>query len=142
LNQLRHPIDMVQAPYNLLDRRLFTSGWGHKLAERGVEIHVRSAFLQGLLLIPRAEVPAKFDPWEKLWRAWQSWLHASAIEPVQACLQFSLAQPEITKVVVGADSARQLQKLLQAEMQPRLVDVPAIATNDEKLINPANWATL
>src|SRR3989338_1375415 len=42
--------DLVQAPFNLVDCRLHTSGWLKRLKDEGVEIHTRSAFLQGLLL--------------------------------------------------------------------------------------------
>jgi aryl-alcohol dehydrogenase-like predicted oxidoreductase len=43
--------DLVQAPFNIVDRRLFTSGWLHRLVSEDIEIHVRSIFLQGLLLM-------------------------------------------------------------------------------------------
>lgn len=46
-------IDLVQAPLNLIDRRLENSGWLSRLHQEGVEVHTRSAFLQGLLLVPR-----------------------------------------------------------------------------------------
>jgi aryl-alcohol dehydrogenase-like predicted oxidoreductase len=36
--------DLVQTPFNLLDRRLLSSGWMQKLKDRGFEIHTRSAF--------------------------------------------------------------------------------------------------
>ena len=45
-------IDIVQAPLNIIDRRFETSGLLTKLYN-GIEIHIRSVFLQGLLLMPR-----------------------------------------------------------------------------------------
>ena len=50
-------LDLVQAPLNLVDRRLATSGWLDLLRERGVEVHVRSVFLQGILLASRSDRP-------------------------------------------------------------------------------------
>ena len=44
-----HRFDIVQAPFSILDQRLQTSGWVAKLHAMGVEVHTRSAFLQGLL---------------------------------------------------------------------------------------------
>src|SRR5476649_2394250 len=41
-------LDLVQLPVNLLDRRLTEGGTLSRLAASGVEIHARSAFLQGL----------------------------------------------------------------------------------------------
>ena len=67
-------IEIVQAPYNILDVRLFTSGAAKKLKDLGVELHTRSAFLQGLLLMPAKDRPAKFKRWDDLWSKWDSWL--------------------------------------------------------------------
>jgi aryl-alcohol dehydrogenase-like predicted oxidoreductase len=142
LEQLRHPIDLLQAPYNLLDQRLFTSGWGSKLADRGVEIHTRSAFLQGLLLMKRADRPMKFNRWDALWDQLHAWLAADSQVAAQACLQFCLERPEIAKVVVGVESVPQLQELLDLEARPSAIAPPEIACDDELLINPANWTNL
>ena len=60
-------INIVQAPLNLIDRRIETSGWLSKLYKNGIEVHTRSSFLQGLLLMSRAEIPSKFNKWSKMW---------------------------------------------------------------------------
>ena len=41
-----YKFDLVQAPFNILDRRLVISGWLARLGRSGTEIHVRSVFLQ------------------------------------------------------------------------------------------------
>ena len=63
-------IDIVQAPLNVIDRRLETSGWLSKLHEANIEVHTRSTFLQGLLLLTRNKIPAKFDRWANIWDRW------------------------------------------------------------------------
>ena len=63
-------IDIVQAPLNILDQRLITSGWLTRLHSQDIEIHTRSAFLQGLLLMPRNKIPKIFDKWSKIWDQW------------------------------------------------------------------------
>ena len=45
--------DIVQSPYSILDRRLKKSGWLKKLKDKNIEIHIRSIFLQGLLLLEK-----------------------------------------------------------------------------------------
>ena len=40
--------DIIQLPMNVLDNRFFKSGWLDKLYKSGIEIHVRSVFLQSL----------------------------------------------------------------------------------------------
>ena len=53
--------DLVQAPFNVFDRRLETSGWLRRLSGEGVRVHTRSAFLQGLLLMPSGKAARLFQ---------------------------------------------------------------------------------
>ena len=52
--------ELVQAPCNIFDRRLLDSGWLAGLSRHGVRIHIRSVFLQGVLLMPASRRPAWF----------------------------------------------------------------------------------
>jgi aryl-alcohol dehydrogenase-like predicted oxidoreductase len=134
--------DIVQAPFNLLDRRLYSTGWLQRLKDDCVEVHTRSAFLQGLLLMKKSDIPAKFFPWDGLWQAWHLWLESHRISAVHACLAFPLSFPEIDRVVVGAESITQLAQILSAENGPSLKDLPDLFCEDENLINPVNWNQL
>jgi aryl-alcohol dehydrogenase-like predicted oxidoreductase len=134
--------DLVQAPFNVLDRRMLESGWFTKLNSIGTEIHVRSVFLQGLLLMKKDQRPQKFLRWNALWRQWDQWLDLSGQEPIDACLRFPLSIPEVSKVVVGVDSYHQLQQLIQAASGATF-DLPKnIFTNDIRLLNPSLWSKL
>lgn len=133
--------DLVQAPLNLMDRRLFTSGWLRRLKTEGVEVHTRSTFLQGLLLMQRSELPSQFLAWKNLWEVWNCWLQSNpGVPAVQACLAYPLSFPEVDRVVVGADSASQLVQLTNAAMACELCNLPDLRCDDEGLINPSNWA--
>ncbi len=134
--------DLVQAPFNLVDQRLYTSGWMQRLKDDNVKIHTRSAFLQGLLLMDNADIPAKFSPWSGLWQAWHQWLADHAVSAVQACLAFPLSFPEIDRVIVGADSQSQLEQIVSAANKLLEADLPDLHCGDENLINPANWNLL
>lgn len=135
-------IDLVQAPLNLVDRRLVTSGWLQRLHDLGVEVHARSAFLQGLLLIPRKAMPDKFGPWAALFDRWYAWLQENHVTAVEACLAFVASHTPINRIVVGVDSRAQLRELLRAagKEQPQLL--PDLRCEDERLINPSNWNSL
>jgi hypothetical protein len=136
-------IDLVQAPFNLFDRRLYDSGWLHRLTEQGVELHTRSAFLQGLLLMPPSAVPAKFSQWADQLSSWHSWLAEHPhIKPAHACLAFIAGHPQIDRVVVGMDDLAQFKQLLVAEEFPVLEELPNFSNADEALINPSNWSSL
>lgn len=132
-------IDLVQAPFNLVDRRLQNTGWLRRLKAEGVEVHTRSTFLQGLLLMRQDERPSKFLAWSELWATWDSWLAERNVAPVHACLGFALGHPEIERVVVGADSPMQLAQLIDAACAPDLSGFPNLDCVDEFLINPAHW---
>ncbi len=134
--------DLVQAPFSLVDQRLFRSGWLHKLNQEGVEIHTRSAFLQGLLLMPQAAVPDKFAHWATQLQRWHSWLATHSTSAAQVCLAYPLSFPEVDRIVIGADSESQLAQIIEAASQGLASDLPDIACDDERLINPANWSRL
>lgn len=134
--------DLVQAPFNLVDRRLHVSGWLQRLKHEGVEIHTRSAFLQGLLLMPRSAIPSKFTPWSTLWDNWHDWLAGHSVSPVRACLAYPLSFPEVDRVVIGADSEVQLAQIIDAGLHGISDELPDLHCDDENLINPANWSRL
>ncbi|MGZ9710867.1 aldo/keto reductase [Glaciimonas sp. GNP009] len=132
--------DLVQAPFNLVDRRLHMTGWLQRMKDDGVEIHTRSAFLQGLLLMPLAAIPAQFAPWVNLWSKWHEWLARHNISAVQASLAFPLSFPEIDRVVVGAESMRQLTQIIGAASSDVPYNLPDLQCDAENLINPARWS--
>lgn len=138
----QYRFDLVQAPFNLVDRRLHTSGWLQRLKDDGVEIHTRSVFLQGLLLLSQDSIPKKFSPWVDLWSKWHHWLAHHNVSAVQACLAFPLSFPEIDRVVVGADSVSQLEQVITAATGVAPVDLPDLHCDAENLINSARWSQL
>ncbi len=133
--------DLVQCPFNILDRNLVESGWLYRLKELGIEIHVRSIFLQGLLLMNLQNRPDKFNRWQTLWCQWDEWLKSSNISAVDACLNYVLSFPEISKVLVGIDSLCQLEEILS--IRETNLQVPDfVFRNDPDLIYPSNWKNL
>ncbi len=135
-------LDLVQAPFNLIDQRLFTTGWLQRLKDYDVEVHTRSVFLQGLLLMNQLNIPSKFIKWTHLWRTWHDWLSTHKISAVQASLAFPLSFSEIDHVVVGSDNSTQLSEIISASKGCRDFRLPNLECNDESLINPANWHQL
>ena len=135
-------LDLVQTPFNILDRRLIESDWVARMKNFGIEIHVRSVFLQGLLLMPASLRPAKFEQWKALWELWDSWLLNEGISAMEACIAYVFSQSEIDKVVIGVDNAHQLQQIIDFQDQ-KLKVIPDFAKFvDETLINPSLWGQL
>jgi aryl-alcohol dehydrogenase-like predicted oxidoreductase len=138
----RYAFDLVQAPLNILDRSLVDSGWAQRLKDDDVEVHTRSVFLQGLLLMPREKRHAKFERWKDIWSVWDQWLAETGLSPVQACLRFANALDCIDRVVVGVDNLAQLEEIIAAA-EDMLPSLPQFKTlRDERLVNPATWNQL
>ena len=132
-------LDMVQAPFNIIDRRLATSGWLARLRAQGTQVHVRSVFLQGLLLMDSDRRPQKFARWDDLWRRWERWLCAEHLTPLQACLSFPASYPEIDRIIVGVDSPRHLDEILEAAAVQRPRAPAEISSEDPQLVDPSTW---
>jgi aryl-alcohol dehydrogenase-like predicted oxidoreductase len=139
----RFPLDLVQLPFNLLDRRLVEGGQLGRLARRGVEVHARSVFLQGLLLMaPEALPPALADMGPRLARL-RAALAEAGTTPLAAALAAAARRPEIGSVVVGATSAAELAEILAAAAaapDPAVPDLAPFAVADETVLNPSAWA--
>jgi aryl-alcohol dehydrogenase-like predicted oxidoreductase len=136
-------IDLVQSPLNVVDRRLQSSGWLDRLKDDGVEVHTRSAFLQGLLLMERSKIPQKFSRWSSLWDRWHEKLKISGSSPLSASLAYPLSLEQVDRVIVGVDSVKQLKAILEAGSWPEYsLDTLCMISNDTDLINPSRWGRL
>lgn len=132
--------DIVQAPFNIIDRRLAESGWLGKLAASGKEVHIRSVFLQGLLLMNVADRAPYFAKWKSLFEKYEHWLQSSQLSAIQACLNYVSGFEGISKVLVGVDSSNNLQEIIDAILPDPISRVPdELASNDPNLIIPSNW---
>ena len=137
----RYSFDLIQTPFNILDRRLETTGWLDRLYQSNVEIHARSIFLQGLLLMDQRSRPKKFDRWQTLWLNWHSWLDENQLTAQEACLKFVLSYAQFHRVLVGIHCEQQLQEILNINTGSIFPKSTLIST-DLDLINPSRWSEL
>lgn len=137
----RYDIDLVQIPFNLYDQRFLHSGLLERVRKGGVEIHARSAFLQGLLLMPPHEMPRQFSAWKahqvRLYQAFEQ----AGLTPVAATLRFCLKQALIDKVIIGCETLSQLEGILVAASADcgDLPDAASYAINSGSVIDPRSW---
>ncbi len=110
--------DVMQAPVSLLDQRLIVSGALAEMAGLGVEVHLRSIFLQGLLFLPPDRMPTALKgasgPLSRVRRL----IAEGRSDPLQAALWFALSRPEARHVIVGVASAAELQAVIAASASP------------------------
>lgn len=130
---------LVQAPMNVFDRRIVESGLLARLQSVGVEVHLRSVFLQGLLLMPATKVPASLKVWLPHLERWHAWCDEQALTPLQACLAHANSKSSGAKIVVGCESAQQFEEILEASYQSPHTAPAEFTSNEEHLINPSLW---
>ena len=136
-------LDLVQAPINLIDQRLENSGWLSRLHDEGVEIHSRSTFLQGLLLLSRNDIPNKFERWANIWDRWEYEKKKNKMSPLEICLSYPLSLKKVDRVIVGVDSLKHLNAILIASKNiDKIKDYKIIKSIDPLLLNPFNWNKL
>jgi len=135
----RYEIDLVQAPFSIVDRRLLSSGMLEKMKSQGIEVHVRSVFLQGLLLMSSKERPSYFNRWENLWTILEAWRSLNGLTPLSACIKYPLSIEGIDRVIVGVDSFAHFKEIL-SEAGGGGAPVPSeISSEDPDLVNPSRW---
>ncbi len=137
-----YDIDIVQLPLNIFNREAINNDILKVLKSRNIEIHARSCFLQGLLLMEQKNIPIKFKKWSNLFIDWHEWLIKNDISPVQGCLSFLNSINEIDKVIVGVENVKQLQELINYSSVQGITEFPNLICNDQQLIDPSNWKDL
>lgn len=110
LAAVRDPrVDFVQVPYNLLDRRLDATAFFALAADRGIEVWTRSAFLQGLLLMPADRVPGDLAAVVPLRERLAAVAARHGYDLATAALLHALAREGVEAVLVGVESVAQLR---------------------------------
>jgi aryl-alcohol dehydrogenase-like predicted oxidoreductase len=135
-------VDVVQLPFNALDQRFKL--WFRALKERNVEIHARSVFLQGLLLMSPHEVGRHFKDIKSHVRKLRDLSSYKAIPLPALLLNHVMAHQDIDKVVIGVTSVCELEESVRAyeyreTCEGLLAQLDGLAVSDEKILVPLNW---
>ncbi|MBV9539850.1 MAG: aldo/keto reductase, partial [Alphaproteobacteria bacterium] len=130
----------MQVPCSLLDQRLLQSGALAALKEMGVEIHVRSIFLQGLLFLPVDRLPTKLKHVGPRLAAIHNRISETGSTPLEAALAFALTRPEIDVAVVGVTALTEFEEIVSAALRPTpAIEWEASALDDETVLTPSRW---
>jgi len=135
--------DMIQLPYSVFDQRF--DAHIPQLRARGVEVHIRSAFLQGLFFVPEHELQPHFRTVAPKLKALRALAAAEGLPLASMLLGFALGNPGITKVVIGVDNAQGLEENVASlayfdrvdSLRPQLEQ---FREDDEDILVPSKWA--
>lgn len=131
--------DIVQLPFNVLDRRLEYSGHLKKLKEMGVEVHARSVFLQGLLLMPLKKIPPYFSPIYPTLERWHSMVNEQGLTLTGAALSFVKNCKYVDVTLVGVENISQLRECYAEYSASESFDAQDLHCDDTNFINPMFW---
>jgi aryl-alcohol dehydrogenase-like predicted oxidoreductase len=108
----------MQAPASLLDQRLLLDGSLATLAGMGIEVHLRSIFLNGVLFLPPDRAPNHLKAAAgRITRA-RRLIAEGKSDPLQAALGFALSRPEASAVLVSVTTVAEMSAVVAAAMSP------------------------
>ncbi len=128
--------DLIQVPFNVFDNRLIQGGQFKALNNKGIEIHARSVFLQGILL-DFNNMPSYFLTWKKEFDDYQELVKDRGLSLIVYALNYVLNIEEIDKVLVGVNSKEQLIEIVNAVQKQVVTNAFTIDNSD--LLNPSRW---
>ncbi|KQW69447.1 bifunctional regulator KidO [Phenylobacterium sp. Root77] len=133
--------DIVQAPASLLDQRLLIDGTLAALAGIGIEVHLRSIFLNGLLFLPPDRAPTHLKAAASRISRARRLIAEGRSDPLQAALGFALSRVEAATVLVGVTSAAEVSAVIAAASSPPPdLDWDEMAIDDPVALDPRAWA--
>jgi aryl-alcohol dehydrogenase-like predicted oxidoreductase len=140
----RYAVDLVQVPVNIFDQRLLKSGHLKKLKDRHIEVHGRSIFLQGLLLMEPSELPPYLNHVAPVLQKYRDLIKPLNFKAMDAALAFVDHLEEIDAYIVGLNNSQQFEGLLCHQKKNRDnaldFDYSKFAITDENIINPFLWS--
>ena len=133
-------IDIIQLPINIFDQHLFVDGWLEKLKNKNVEIHARSTFLQGLLLMPRTTIPTYFLPIKEKIELFSKSAQELSLSKLELALGYVMGINEIDKIVVGVNTIEQLREIIEAtQVKVNPMEFTDVSIDNPIYTNPSLW---
>lgn len=134
--------DILQFPFSIFDQRF--SELLPVLKAKGIEIHVRSVFMQGLVFKKPGELQGQFAKIKEKVSALNSIAKETGLSLPAICINFAALNQSIDKVVLGVGSLQNLQENIKAlSHQNKVKDfydkLLLLREEDESIILPLNW---
>jgi aryl-alcohol dehydrogenase-like predicted oxidoreductase len=130
-----HGITLTQLPGNALDQRVGCEVEGLT----GVEVHLRSAFLQGLLLMPQQQAQSKLPQAAEFLSKWHAACRAADRSPLEMALSVVKSFSAVSAVVVGVDTLSQWIEIAQAWDHASPTEALDLRCFDPRIIDPRLW---
>ncbi len=136
-------IDLIQAPFNLLDNEFQRGNYLIKAKEFGKLVHVRSIFLQGLFFMDKENLPTKFKDLTKAIQEIKDIAESNNISIAELAMSYVLSKDYIDGVLFGVDSLEHLKNNLEishGNLDGSIIAmIDAIKVEKIELLNPSKW---
>ena len=132
-------MDMVQIPLNILDRRINLKKISKIAKKQKVEIHVRSIFLQGILLKEKNQIPSYFSKWNKILSKWNKWCLENKLSKLQACVNFVFDNKIADKIIIGIKNIKEFEEIIKCIEKKSKKYPKNLFSKDLGLIDPRRW---
>ena len=140
---IKHKLDIIQIPANALDQRFLNSGVLDEAKKQGIEVHVRSLFLQGLLLDPNASLPINIRNDKHLLDNFFKLASDLSLSPIELALIYFTQNELFDFGVFGCLNLQQLVQIsdcyYRAKTYINQIDFTSLSSSSGKLINPTLW---
>lgn len=140
-------VEVVQIPFNILDRRLSVSGLLEMAKKRGLAVFARSTYLQGLLLMEPERIPKHLGEAVKFIEELRRIVRISGRSIKELCLKYVLFVNGIDSIVVGINSIEQIKENIKVfDSKPlkkeTIKAIDRIPIPPEYILNPGMWGEL
>ena len=132
--------DILQFPFNILDQRLRDKNLLNSLKKKKIKIHIRSIFLQGLLLMNKDEINRKFFRKIKIIDEWFKFLKKNNLSNLEACISFIKNFDFYDHVIIGFDNYSHFKEVKKICNKKNIIKVNFDKfRNNSQLIYPQEW---
>lgn len=133
--------DIVQLPVSIADRRLEHSGHLSRLKSAGIEVHARSAFLQGALLMRPESLPGFLQPLGTFLGELDDFGARRKLSRIQLALAYLRDLGHIDHAIVGVTSTAELDEITREyrNLPHDLVGVPSAPALASCILDPSQW---
>jgi len=133
----KYKFDVVQCPFNILDQRLVRQNYYKILRKKKIEIHVRSIFLQGLLLNDFNFKDRKFRKLQEKILFLKNYANLKNINVLDLCMSF-INSHKINKFVIGFNDLKNFKEVLNYK-KINMINFMQFYLPEKKLIDPRYW---
>ena len=132
--------DLIQVPFNVFDTRLIQGGQLQALKSKGIEVHARSIFLQGLLLMNLDDVPMYFSKIYGSLRDFKISAREMLMSDIEFAINFVRNVKHVDKMIIGVNTVEQLNEIIKTpNIKLKSSKFCDIAVHDDNYVNPSNW---